>query len=235
MQGEEGITLKLSTLFDITPDKEIKTLISAKAIREQISTGLIAFGVHRCKDRLRKIAIAKEESDLKRRSTSSNITPDTSYPGLSIANSPPSYGIRSNRRSPYSTKLQIFGPKRHFSTSRDDIYQDIFLRQGHPRLHIWRTLHQLSQEVYYQGFSLGRFRIIHQMGVPSSSHWSVDQKSVSQLVNGITHLGVPGYVFGYNVKLTHQAIKKAVRICSPRSPVGVLSRAVSLGILGCLY
>lgn len=155
--------------------------------------------------------------------------PDTSSPGLSGTNSPPSFRERPNGGTTYATKHQT---KRHFSITRD-----IFLRKGYQELHSWRILHQLSQEVSHQVLPLGRFSIVHQISIPSF-HWSIDRRSAPQLVKGTLYLGVPGYGFGYNAKLTHQPMKKAVRICSPCSParlLGVLSLAVSFGNLGCVY
>ncbi len=167
--------------------------------------------------------------ELKRKTTSSNVMRDTSSPGFSVTNSLPGFCKRPNGRTTYATKHQT---KRHFSTTRD-----IFLRTGYPGLHIWRILYQLPQGVSHQVPRLGRPSIIHQTGI-RPAHWSIGRRSVSQLAKGTLHLGVPGYAFGYNAKLTHQGTKKAVHICSKRSParfLGVLSSAVAFGNLGSVY
>lgn len=101
----------------------------------------------------------------------------------------------------------------------------------------WRIVHQLPQEVSHQVPRLDRPIIIHPTGI-RPTHWIIGRRSASQLAKGTLHLGVPGYAFEYNAKLTHQGTKKAVHICSKHSParfLGVLSLAVAFGNLGCVY
>lgn len=233
-KSNQGITLKLSTLFDVAPDKEIQSSISVEAIRQSISESLIPLGHSRCFDKVEKHLKNKQENpDFNDDTTSSNVVSDTSRSGLSIMNSQPSLCTRLNKGTRCGMKHQAFGPKRHFSLSRDKTHRDV-LCLGYPGLHLWRTIHQLSQEDAHQVFPSGGFSALHQIHIPSS-HRSIDQRSGPQLVKRTPHWTVPGYALGYNVRLTDQAIKKVVLICPPRNPVrllGVLSMVVSFGNLG---
>lgn len=203
-----------------------------------MSGGLIRFGLYRCAERLRQNLKDKKKLESNPKTiSSSNVPPDTSTLGFSGTNSPPGPCKKLNGGATNGTKYQIFGPKWHFSVTRDNIYQDIFLRLGYPGLHAWRIVHQLYKEDGHQILPSGRFSITHQIGIPSS-YWSIDRRSEPQLVKGVLHQTVPGYALGYNARPTHQAIKKVVRICSPRSPArlfGVLSLVVSFDNLSCVY
>lgn len=233
-KSNQGITLKLSTLFDVAPDKETQSFISVETIRQSISESLVPLGHSRCFDKVENHLKNKHENpDFNNDTTSSNVVSDTSPSGLSIVDSQPSPCKRLKNGTRCGTKHQAFGPKRHFSLSRDKTRRDV-LRLGYPGLHLWRIIHQLSQEDAHQIFPSGGFSALHQIRIPSS-YRSIDQRSGPQLVKRTPHWAVPGYTLGYNVRLTDQAIKKVVRICSPRNPVsllGVLSKVVSFGNLG---
>lgn len=234
-KSNQGITLKLSTLFDVPPEKEIQSFISVEAIRQGISESLIPLGHSRCFDKVEEHLKNKHKNPgLKNDSTSSNVASDTSPSSLSIMNSQLSLWKKLNRGTSCGTKHQAFGPKRHFSLSRDKAYRDVFIRLGYPGLQTWRIIHQHSQEGAHQGFPSGGFSTMHQIRIPSSDR-SIDERRTPQLVKRTPHWAVPGYALGYNVRLTDEAIKKVVLICSPRNPVrllGVLSMVVSFGSLG---
>lgn len=160
---------------------------------------------------------ATKYPELKRKTASSNAARDYSSPGLGVTNGPPGFCKRPNGMTAYAPKHQT---KRHFSICRD----------------IW-IVQQLSQEVSHQVLRLGRLSIIPQIGIPLT-HWNIGRRSAPQLVKDTLHLGVPGYAFEYNARLTHQAIQRAVHIYTKRSParfLGILSLAVSFGSLGCVY
>lgn len=165
-----------------------------------------------------EIAKATKYPELNRRTTDFNAAAcDKSSPGPNVINSPPGFWKRPNGVTAYTPKHQT---KRHFSICRD----------------IW-ILHQLSQEVSDRVLRLSRFSIIHQIGMPLT-HWNMGQRSAPQPSKEALHLGVPGYTFGYNAKLTHLTILKAIYInskCSPARFFGVLSLAVPFGSLGCMY
>lgn len=234
-KSNQGITLKLSTLFDVPPDKDIQTFISGEAIRQGISESHIPLGHSRCFDKVEEHLKNKHKNpDFKGDPTSSNVVPDTLPSGLSIMNSQLSLWKKMNRGTSCGTKHQAFGPKRHFILSRDKPHRDVFLCLGYPGLHIWRIIHQLSQEGAHQIFPSGEFSIMYQIRIPSS-YRSIDQRRAPQLVKRIPHWFVPGHALGYNVRLTDQAVKKVVLVCSPRNPVrllGILAMVVSFSSLG---
>lgn len=233
-KSNQGITLKLSTLFDVAPDEEFQSFISVEAIRQSISESLIPLGHYRCVDKVKGHLKSKQKNpDFNNDTTSSNVVSDTSRSGLSIMDSQPVPGKRLNKGARSGTKHQAFGPKRHFSLSRDKTHRD-FLRLGYPGLHLWQTIHQLSQEDAHQDFPSGGFRALHQIRIPSS-YRRIAQRSGPQLVKRTPHWAVPDYALGYNVRLIDQAIKKVVFTCSPHNPVrllGFLSMVVSFGNLG---
>lgn len=234
-KSNQGITLKLSTLFDVPPEKEIQSFISVEAIRQGISESLIPHGHSRCFDKVEEHLKNKQKNPVfNNDSTSSNVVSDTSPSGLSIMNSQLSLWKKMNRGTSCGTKHQAFGPKRHFSLSQDKTHRDVFLCLGYPGLHIWRIIHQLSQEGAHQIFPSGEFSTMYQIRIPSS-YRSIDQRRTPQLVKRTPHWAVSGYALGDNVRLTDQAIKKVVIVCSPRNPVrllGVLAMVVSFGNLG---
>lgn len=229
MLNEKGIELKLSTLFDVAPDKEFKSIISAEAIRKRISRGLIQFGLFRCREKLLKHLKAKKYPDFNQ-TTSSNITPDTLSPGCSVTNSPVSPCKRLNGGTTHCTKHQTFVPKRHFGFARRVTDQDMILRLGYPELHIWRRTSALPESTGLT--SPGGFSFMIQIGI-SSYYRSIYRRSAPQLAKRIIHQAIPGFPLGYNVRLTHQAVEKVIRICLPRNPVrllGIVSLVVSLAI-----
>lgn len=238
-KSNQGITLKLSTLFDIPPDKEFQSFISVEAIRQGISESLIPLGHSRCFDKVEEHLKNKHKNPVfKNDSTSANVVSDTSPSSLSIMNSQLSLWNKLNRGTSCATKHQAFGPKRHFSLSRDKTHRDVFLRLGYPGLQIWRIIHQLSLKGTHQVFQSGGFSTMYQIRIPSS-YRNIDQKGAPQLVKRTPHWAVPRYALGYNVRVTDQAIKKAVLVCSPRNParlLGVLAMVVSFGGLGgCMH
>lgn len=229
MLNEKGIELKSSTLLDVAPDKEFQSIISVEAIRKRISRGLIQFGLFRCRKKLLKQLKSKKNPDFNQ-TTSSNVTPDTSSPGCSVTNSPVSPCKRLNGGATHGTKHQAFFPKRQFGFARRVTDQDMFLRLGYPGLHIWRHTSALPESTGLP--SPGGFSFMSQIGI-SSYYRSIYRRTAPQLAKRIIHQAIPGYPLGYNVRLTHQAIKKVVRICSPCNPVrlfGIVSLVVSFAI-----
>lgn len=139
---EQGITIKLSKLFDIAPDQEFQSFISAETIKECISQGLTELGIDRCIDESEKsLKNKKDNPNSVDDNTVSNASPDPPLPGSSVLNSLSVPCDKLTQRTSYGTKHQTFGQKRHFSLSQDCKHQD--LNSGYPGLRIG---HRFSQE-----------------------------------------------------------------------------------------
>lgn len=212
----EGITLKLSTLFDIAPDQEMESFISAERIKQQMLRGLIHLGHFRYEEKLIAYWRKNKKNLACIDTTPSNSASDPTPLSPSLVNSPLGPNKRLTRGTADGMKHQAFGQKRHFSLSRDKTNREVFLSPGYPGLHIWRIVHQLSQEGAHQVTPPGGFSTMHQIGILSTDR-TISQRSPPQLVKGTTLQALPGYRLRCRVRLTHQAIKKFVCVCPPRN------------------
>lgn len=213
----EGIMLKLSTLFDIAPDQEMESLISAEKIKQKILRGLIHLGHSRYERKLKEyLRKNKKNPACINNTTPSNSASDPTPLSPSLINSPLGSSKRLTRGTADGMKHQAFGQKRHFSLSRDKTNREGFLSLGYPGLHIWRIVHQLSQGGAHQVTPSGGFSTMHQIGILSTDR-TIYQRSSPQLVKRTTLQAVPGYGLRCSVRLTHLAIKKFVCVCPPRN------------------
>lgn len=149
--------------------------------------------------------------------------PDSPPPGSSAVKSPSSSCKRLTKRATHGTKHQVLGQKRNFSLTRDKRHSSFCL--DYLRLHIRRSVPQLSQEVEHQIIHSGGFSNIHQIGI-LSSYQTMYRSSAPQLIKGITHQAVL------------DCMKKFYRVCASRNHIrllGVLSLVVSSGCLGGLH
>lgn len=223
-KSNQGITLKLSRLFDdVAPEKDIHSFISAEAMRQGISKSLIPLGHSRCFDTVENNLKSMQKNRDFNDTTSSNVVRDNSPLGLSVMNSPPSPCKMLNKGTNYGmTKHRGFCSNRHFSFStRDKSHCDVFLILIYPGLHIWRIIHQFSQEGARQGFPTGRSSIIRQTPTPTP-YRSTAQRGAPQLAKRTLHRAVPVSALRCTVGLADQVIKKVARIRSPSNPIRFL-------------
>ena len=210
----EGISLKLGTLFDIAPDQEIQSLISAETIRQRISKGLMHLGHSRYLEKLKKEDKKKDKlrSAIINSTTSSDGVPDAPRADCSVVNGLSGSCKRLTKGATHGTKPLGLGQKRHFSLIRDKEYPGFCLSLAYPGFHFRRTLQQHSHHV----ISSGGFSSIHRIDILSSNR-TVYPRSAPQLAKRI----VPRYT-------------KKARVCTSRSPIrllGVLSLVASSGCL----
>lgn len=218
----QGISLKLSTLFDIAPDQEIQSFISAKTIRQTISKSLTELGYSRFQTQWIEQEY-RPNPNIINITTPSDGVPDFPPPGSSAVKSPSSSYKRLTKGTTHGTKHQVLGQKRHFSLTRDKTHPSFCL--DYLKLHIRRSVPQLSQEVEHQIIHSGGLSNMHQIGI-LSSYQTMYQRSAPQLIKGITHHAVLG------------CMKKFNRVCASRNHIrllGVLSLVVSSGCLGGLH
>lgn len=95
----QGITLKLSTLFNIAPDQEVQPFVPASFIKQMILEGLTSLDHFRCIKKLQE-HLEKETNN--------------SPQGSTVIKSPPS-PCKSLTRGTYVTRHLAFGQKRNFS------------------------------------------------------------------------------------------------------------------------
>ena len=173
--------MKLGTLFDIAPDQEIQSLISAKTIRQMISKGLMHLGHSRCLEELKKEDEKdKLSSTIINSTTSSNSVPDAPRAGCSVVNGLPGSCKRLTKGATHGTKPLGLGQKRHFSLIRDKEYPGFCLSLAYPGFHFRRTLHQHSHHV----ISSGGFSNILWIDILSSTQ-TMYPRSAPQLAKGI--------------------------------------------------
>ena len=105
--------LKLGTLFDIDPDQEIQSLISAKTIRQMISEGLIYLGHSRCLKKLKEEDVKdKLSSAIINSTTSSDGVPDTPRADCSVVNGLSGSCKKLTKGATHGTKPLGLGQKR---------------------------------------------------------------------------------------------------------------------------